>query len=147
MIIVGLLQIRAFHDSVISVITYVTTQTHTGGPATSCVVLRMMCFEDVLSAESFLIQHTCRMCYVMLICTSTREQRDTMAGGQLSFRPITGAIGPLKAHLQVTRGHWGTKAFKKCKLRTEKTGQPIRPVPGESEPHCPGVKTIEMNHC
>lgn len=33
-----------------------------------CAVLRMMCFEHALSAESFLIQPTCRMYYVMLLC-------------------------------------------------------------------------------
>lgn len=72
------------------------TQTHTGGPATSCVVLRMMCFDDVLSAESFLIQCTCRMGYVMLICTPTKEQRDTTAGGGGFFQAHHRSHQPIK---------------------------------------------------
>lgn len=38
----------------------------------ACAVLRMMYSEDILLAESFLIQLTCRLCCVKLVCTPTK---------------------------------------------------------------------------
>jgi len=76
-----------------------------------CAVLRMMSFEDVLPAESLLIQPICVL-WQRLAYTLTKEHRWQV--GEVPSRPITGAISPYPC------GQRGTKADKKCELRSER---------------------------
>lgn len=57
-----------------------------------------------------------------MLCLSPKEHRDTMAGGEVSSRPITGAVHPSKAHLYVTRGEQEQKSRWGMQTKDQKEG-------------------------